>query len=250
MPLAKDVHPASNPSAVRTEPARDAELQRRPKSPPIATEAEAHLLRLCLELQLDAMLLTLGAAAAGAARRPDDDPAAEFTAVFTAEPTSGPTSGPASGPASGPTSGPTSGPASESSNSAARESGDTAQSPPWRRWVLEDVELVRGLAGDVLAGGASLPTTLGSDLDQAVPAAAVDNLVARYESMTTLLADVLPSGPDVAPAPYRTHAQAALAHYQDRLRDLRSTRLEHTPPRGLTLPATTDHPPVPGEWLG
>jgi hypothetical protein len=238
MPLAKDVHPASNPSAVRTEPARDAELQRRPKSPPIATEAEAHLLRLCLELQLDAMLLTLGAAAAGAARRPDDDPAAEFTAVFTAEPTAGPNSGPASGPTS------------ESGNAAARESGDTAQSPPWRRWVLEDVELVRGLAGDVLAGGASLPTTLGSDLDQAVPAAAVDNLVARYESMTTLLADVLPSGPDVAPAPYRAHAQAALAHYQDRLRDLRSTRLEHTPPRGLTLPATADHPPVPGEWLG
>ena len=128
--------------------------------------------------------------------------------------------------------------------------GSSPQAPPWRRWVLEDVELVRKLAGDVLTGGAALPAILGSDLHQAVPAAAVDNLVAHYESMTMLLADVLPPSPEGSLAPYRAHAQAALAHYQDRLRDLRSTRLEHTPPRGLALPTTTDHPPVPGEWLG
>jgi hypothetical protein len=201
MPLAKDVHLASDSSAPRTAADREAPPDRRPTSPSDVTEAEAHLIRLCLDLQLDAMLLTLGAAATGEA--------------------------------------------------SDRESTGTRQSPPWRRWVLEDVELARELANDVLAGGASLPATLGSDLDQAVPAAAVDNLVARYESMTALLADILPPGPEVAPAPYRAHAQAALAHYEHRLRDLRSTRLDHTPARGLTLPTTAgDHLPVPGEWLG
>jgi hypothetical protein len=125
-----------------------------------------------------------------------------------------------------------------------------AQSPPWHRWVLEDVETVRILAADVMSGGATLPATLGTDLDQAVPAAAIDNLVARYESMTALLADILPPSASGSSAPYRAHAQEILAHCQARLRELRSTRLEHTPPRGVPMGHLTERPPVPGEWLG
>jgi hypothetical protein len=83
-----------------------------------------------------------------------------------------------------------------------------------------------------------------------VPAAAVDNLVARYESMAALLADVLPPGSSEAGASYRAHAQEALGRCQQRLRELHATRLEQTPARGLPLDTAIEHPPVPGEWLG
>jgi hypothetical protein len=117
------------------------------------------------------------------------------------------------------------------------------------------------LVTDVMGGGATLPAMLGSDLDQAVPAAAIDNLVARYESMTVLLADILPPDGSSSSAPYRAHAQEALARYENRLRELRATRLDHTPPRGLSLPTGVpgsavniedqiEHRSVPGEWLG
>lgn len=233
MPLAKDVHattastvsattsatssttPSADRSATRTvrrSMAASAEARserttpvgsERSVSPPAwEADAQTHLVRLCLDLQLDAMLLALGAASAGSRQDSVD--------------------------------------------------AETAVSPPWRRWVQEDVEMICTLAADVMSGGAALPPTLGSDLDQAVPAAAVDNLMARYESMAALLADILP--PSVAPArpsaPYRTHAQETLARCQQRLRELHGTRLEQTPPRGLPLPTPIEHPPVPGEWLG
>lgn len=199
MPLAKDVHQASTPSSVRSETPPTAGAERTVSPPSWESEAETHLIRLCLDLQLDALLLALGAASAQA---------------------------------------------------AAGHAG-AGETPPWRRWVLEDVEMVCSLAADVMSGGASLPATLGSDFDRAVPAAAVDNLVARYESMAALLADILPPAPSGTSAPYRAHAQVALAQCQERLRQLRSTRLEQTPPRGLPIVKDpVDHPPVPGEWLG
>lgn len=208
MPLAKDVHQATAPSTVRPERHRPAGGQRPASRPSWEFEAEIHLIRLCLDLQLDAMLLTLGASAAQAATG---------TGSRGAQPQSDP---------------------------------DQTQSPPWRRWVLEDVETVRTLAADVLSGGAALPATLGTDLDQAVPAAAIDNLVARYESMAALLADILPPSTSDSSAPYRAHAQEILARCQARLRELQSTRLEHTPPRGVPVKHLAERPPVPGEWLG
>jgi hypothetical protein len=171
------------------------------------SETETHLIRLCLDLQLDAMLVALGAAATQ-------------SLPSTTRPTT-----------------------------AAAQDG-AAQAPPWRRWVLEDVEMVWALAADVLGGGAALPAMLGSDLDQAVPAAAVDNLVARYESMVGLLADILPPDVSRSPLPYRAHAQEALARCQHRLRELSGTRLDQTPPRGVPLRHFTERPSVPGEWLG
>jgi hypothetical protein len=157
------------------------------------TDADTHLIRLCLDLQLDAMLLALGAA-------------------------------------------------------AAQPGGDGT--PPWGRWVSEDVQMARALAADVITGGAALPPTLGSDLDHAVPAAAVDNLTARYESMETLLSDVVRSGGD-GPSAHRSHVDAALARCRDRLRELRARRLDETPPRGLPLSQhPVQHAALPGEWLG
>lgn len=209
MPLAKDVHQVTTaPSTVRREHHRASGRHRPVSRPSWESEAEIHLIRLCLDLQLDAMLLSLGATAAQTATG---------TGSGGAQPQSDPSQ---------------------------------TQSPPWHRWVLEDVETVRILAADVMSGGAALPATLGTDLDQAVPAAAIDNLVARYESMTALLADILPPDPSGPSAPYRAHAQEVLAHCQARLRELRSTRLEQTPPRGVPVKHLTERPPVPGEWLG
>jgi hypothetical protein len=185
------------------------------------TESEAHLLRLCLDLQLDAMLLTMGAAAAQSRHAGTGRPAGSDRFEPAPSGTVTPTS-----------------------------TVDHPEAPPWRRWVTEDVEMVSALAADVMVGGASLPTALGTDLDRAVPAAAVDNLIARYESMAALLADILPPEATGPPAPHRAHAQEALARCQGRLRELRSTRLAHTPARGIPVSPMSDTPPVPGEWLG
>jgi hypothetical protein len=197
MPVAKDVHP-TNPTTPRREvvsgAADDTVVDLVATSSPRENDADAHLLRLCLDLQLDAMLLALGAA-------------------------------------------------------AAQQGGSGA--PPWSRWVAEDVHMARALAADVISGGAALPPTLGSDLDHAVPAAAVDNLTARYESMETLLTDVVRSGNFEESFPHRGHVEEALARCQDRLRELQERRLEVTPPRGIAMGQHVSlQSALPGEWLG
>jgi hypothetical protein len=112
----------------------------------------AHLLRLCLDLQLDALMLTLGALAVDTA--PEDGPASDTL----------------------------------SSTGAAGAAGSTGI--PWRRWIGEDVDLACQLAAAALAGNAALPPTLGSDLSHAVPVTTIDDLVARYTSMLGLLGDL------------------------------------------------------------
>lgn len=139
-----------------------------PPSPVLTSpvsDAETHLIRLCLDLQVDALLLTLGATVTGT------DPG----------------------------------------------------TPPWRRWALEDVQTACALAADVRDGGAALPSTLGLEEDRAVPGVAVDNLVARYESMVTLLTDVLPPG-TTPPVPDRPRVRAVLAQCERRLHELRANR--------------------------
>ena len=161
-------------------------------------DSEAHLLRLCLDLQLDAMLLALGAAAAAPAHE-----------------------------------------------------RDAAGHAPWRRWVVEDVDLACALAGDALGGNASLPATLGSDLHHAVPAATVDNLAARYASMRTLLADLAARSDADGVADDRSwhaHVVQALQRCEARLTELETYRLAATPPRGITLPEERQY--LPGELLG
>jgi len=146
-----------------------------------------HLLRLCLDLQLDAMLLTLGALAA--------DPGPERAA-------------------------------------------------PWRRWLSEDVDLACKLAADTLAGNAALPPTLGSDLGHALPVTAIDDLVARYSSMTGLLDDARRLEGAQCPA----GLQEAIARCESRLQELHRYRLVNTPATGIDF--RVEHQFLPGELLG
>src|SRR5512142_3126848 len=121
MPVAKDVHAttaaatsastdagAAASGTVHSERAVPVGSERSVSPPSWESDAETHLIRLCLDLQLDAMMLALGAASAQP-RRTFAPPAAGRDAAGT----------------------------------------DAAvASPPWRRWVLEDVEMVCTLAAD------------------------------------------------------------------------------------------------------
>ena len=173
----------TDPRRTTTDTASDVELE----------GSAAHLLRLCLDLQLDALLLTLGASAA--------DPAGE--------------------------------------------GAPGAPSVPWRRWVSEDVDLACTLAASALAGKATLPPTLGSDLSHAVPVTTIDDLVARYTSMLGLLDDLARRCEGSA----RPHGlDAARARCEARLAELRAHKLVETPSSGLDLRGTSQF--LPGELLG
>jgi hypothetical protein len=175
-------------------------------------DTDAHLLRLCLDLQLDALLLALGAAA-GQHRRDD-----------------------------------------------VAQGWDAGGVLPWRRWVAEDVELATTLAADALSGRASLPATLGSDHEHRLPSAVLDDLLARYESMHTLLGDLLDRDHAAAVGDderWRPRVREALARCRSRIGELREYRVGTTPARGLGLPRTgagsplaAEHEYLPGELLG
>jgi hypothetical protein len=108
-------------------------------APTAAGDPSAHVMRLCLDLQLDAMLLALGTAA--------NHSQAPGTTEATGKPAAG----------------------------------------TWQRWMVEDLQMVRALAVDVVRGGATLPPTFGAEADRP-SRTTVDQLAARYESMVTLLA--------------------------------------------------------------
>jgi hypothetical protein len=190
-------------SATQLKPEAPRHLDLRTTEPnvgPDTEDSDAHLLRLCLDLQLDALLLTLGAAAA-----------------YTEPGRSG---------------------------APLAAAGDGAL--PWRRWLEEDVEMAVTLAADARAGRATLPSTLGTELDHAVPATVVDNLDARYRSMRSLLSE-LTAQPDRG-GPWRPRLREALDRCEQRMAELHEHRLEVTPPRGITAPAA--HHYLPGELLG
>jgi hypothetical protein len=173
-----------------------------PASRPRDRDLEAsagHLLRLCLDLQLDALLLTLGALAADRAQ--DTAPATPHAPAVAA-------------------------------------------SAPWHRWIGEDVDLACRLAAEALAGNASLPPSLGSDLGRAVPLTIIDDLVARYSSMLGLLQDLSNGHPGSQP----DGLDEAIARTEMRLAELREHRLLVTPPTGIDLRSA--HQFLPGELLG
>ncbi len=187
----------------------------RGRAPREVDDSDAHLLRLCLDLQLDALLLTLGAGAAQRVRE-DSEPGWMSTGSL-----------------------------------------------PWRRWVEEDLDLAEALASDAMAGHATLPSTLGTEHDHRMPEIALDNLLARYESMRDLLTDLLDRDdvdPDDARDGWRPRIREALHRCQTRLVELREYRLTGTPPLGLRLdlaamsgtgsPLAPEHRYLPGELLG
>lgn len=164
-------------------------------------DTDAHLLRLCLDLQLDALLLALGAAA-GQHRRDD-----------------------------------------------VTQGWDAGGVLPWRRWVAEDVELATTLAADAMAGRATLPATLGSDHEHRLPSAVLDDLLARYESMHTLLGDLLQRDSAASGADdehWRPRVREALTRCRGRIGELREYRVGTTPARGLGVPRPGA--PVAGSW--
>lgn len=191
----------------------DSRTQHEPRPAPhhggttrIDDDSAAHVLRLCLDLQLDAMLLTVGATGACA------------TGLGTGL--------------------------------------------PWRRWLGEDVDLACALAADTLAGGAALPSTLGTELDHHVPAATIDTLTALFESMHDRLSGLLAAtSPDAGPVGrsgfagttgepdgWRPRLQEALNRCETRLAELQDHRLDVTPARGIRV--REEHHYLPGELLG
>lgn len=158
--------------------------------------AGAHLLRLCLDLQMHSLLLTMGAAAGEASTR---EPAASSTAT---------------------------------------------DSPPWRQWASEDIDVAIALAADTLSHGGGLPSTLGSDLHRAVPATTVDTLIALHDSLTEQLIQLTQTEP-----PSELPLTGLLEHCEHRRTQLAAYRHASSPPRGITLPQADQHF-LPGELLG
>jgi len=140
----------------------------------------AHLLRLVLDLQLDALLLGLGAAAVQESR---SHPAGTPAYSDTPQPPSG-------------------------------------SAPPWPRWTVEDVDLARTLAAEAVTSGAALPATLGPEPAGHQERMVLDGLAARYESMYNLLSDLMARTDMVPSVISRGQLHALLAHCEKRLAEL------------------------------
>lgn len=157
-----------------------------------------HLLRLSLDLQLDAMLFMLGATAT---HFQDDAPAPPGAGdPEPGAPTDPGTAGCAPGP------------------------DDGADALPWRRWLDEDLELTRCLAATAACLGVALPPTLGragrhQDSDQVT-----EDLIARYEFMGNLLGDLLERAAATTPMTLIEPVHEALARGRARLVELRDLR--------------------------
>jgi hypothetical protein len=189
------------PRQSRPVPARLATVDTQFELTPITGDAQAqlagaHLLRLCLDLQMHSLLLILGAAAGEASTR---EPAAASTAT---------------------------------------------DSPPWRQWASEDLDVAIALAADTLSHGGVLPSTLGSDLHRSVPATTVDSLIALHDSLTEQLIQLTRTEPSS-----ELPLTGLLEHCEHRRTQLAAYRHASSPSRGITLPQA-DHHFLPGELLG
>jgi hypothetical protein len=149
--------------------------------------SDLHMLRLALDLQLDAMLLTLGASA----------------------------------------------------QAESRTDGDQV---PWRRWLVEDLDLARALAGVLLEGDAAPVPGLGGGFVNGSVTASLDNLVARYSSMEQLLTGVLERR--ATGQHWRGAATEALYRCRSRLDELHRHRRDVI--AGQPAPVAF----LPGELLG
>lgn len=151
--------------------------------------SDLHMLRLTLDLQLDAMLLTLGAAAHAETKGELDEDAV-----------------------------------------------------PWRRWLIEDLDLARALAATLLEGEAAPITGLGGGFAGGEITTSLDNLAARFESMEQLLVGAL-ARPAIGQH-WRGAATEALHRCRGRLSELHHHR------RLVIATASHHHTFLPGELLG
>jgi hypothetical protein len=192
-------------------------------SPAGSRSDDASRLRLCLDLTLDALLLTLGAAASDpacatshpSASGPIDPPAADWGTATTAPDALTPvavdrlidlTTDPptvclaAHVPASTPggaaradatPDAPAPDPAHPEARAGQPRAGQPAAAvPPWQRWLHEDVEITRALARELLAWGGALPSSLGQAGSPTATLAVLDRLEARHLELRSLAGDV------------------------------------------------------------
>jgi hypothetical protein len=152
-------------------------------------QSDLHMLRLTLDLQLDAMLLTLGASAHAETKGETDEDAV-----------------------------------------------------PWRRWLVEDLDLARALAATLLEGDAAPMTGLGGGFASGEVDTSLENLVARFESMEQLLIGALDR--PASGQHWRGAATDALHRCRARLTELHHHR------RLVIATASHHHTFLPGELLG
>jgi hypothetical protein len=150
-------------------------------------QGDLHMLRLALDLQLDAMLLALGA-------------------------------------------------------SAQPEGRENGQPVPWKRWLVEDLDLARALTSALLEGDAAPVPGLGGGILAGSVETSLDNLVARYTSMENLLSGVLDR--PATGQHWRAAAAEALHRCRGRLEELHRHRRDTI----ATAPARVSF--LPGELLG
>jgi hypothetical protein len=156
---------------------------------PRCDDSELHVMRLALDLQLDALLLTLGASAHAVSR------------------------------------------------------GESDELTPWRRWLVEDLDLARGLATALVDGDTVPVGGVGGMLSHGSLESSLENLTARYQSMEKLLVGLLDR--PAAGQPWRTSAADALLRCRARLEELHGHRRE-----AIAATAAADTTSLPGLWLG
>jgi hypothetical protein len=150
----------------------------------------SHLLRLSLDLQLDALLFMLGAVAT----HPEDPARSEVTIV-----------------------------------DLDAADGEPQLVLPWRRWMTEDLELSRRLASTAVNIGLTLPPTLGRAGRHEDSRQVADDLVARYEFMANLLDDLLERAALSTPRILLEPVADALVRTKRRLEQLRAATGETHP---------------------
>lgn len=151
-----------------------------------------HLLRLSLDLQLDAMLFMLGAAAM-------HDLTPDGAGDDAIEPTT------------------------------AAAAGSTAL--PWRRWMTEDLELTRRLASTAAELGLALPPTLGRAGRHTDSRLVAEDLMARYEFMSNLLGDLLDRAAVSTPRNLMEPVHDALSRSHSRMIELRAASAQPRKPQ-------------------
>ena len=151
-----------------------------------AGSAHTHQLRICLDLQLDALRVAFGAAAADTATHP--------------------------GPGSGSTPG---------LELHRRSAGVPADRRPWHRWLVEDIDQAFSLAS-VMAVTQAGPGGPGPADPEAALEASLDDLAIHHQSVRDLLAELLEGPRRLQPGPARNAAQAARERCEQRIGELRA----------------------------
>jgi len=139
--------------------ATDRAVQRAPDreaaSPTSFPDDQLYMLKLTLELQVEALLLALGSSAV-AARADRDRPAGAATTARSGE------------------------------------AGGTSRASelPWEKWLAEDLELASALTRDCVEDGVPLPSSMGL-VGAGGNTGVVESLAARYSAMAAVVGEML-----------------------------------------------------------